>query len=308
MILETLLAVGVTVTLPMNAEVAGTEILLGEIAIVQGTDPELVRLIESIDVGYSPAPGYSRLLRADKLHQIVARRAPHVSVRFAGERTCRVRPLVREVPGAELLDAARTELDLAFSDEDATFVPVGEPLGVAVPAGLKSHEVRARLLPQAVTSGTVNVPVQVLVDGVVYRTVWTNWEVSAWQTVAVLAQPVRAGEAIHPAHLERKRVRLQNGTELTPLPAQFLSGAVAVRDLSVGETVTHLDIHRPTVISVGDSVFLRVRKGRITATVAGVAMQAGAVGDRIGVRTAGSDLDRRAVVLSRDLVRIDLGN
>ena len=57
-----LLLGGVTVTLPMEAHVRGTEIELGEIAQVVGADPEEVDRVAALELGYAPAT-LSRTIR-----------------------------------------------------------------------------------------------------------------------------------------------------------------------------------------------------------------------------------------------------
>ena len=63
----TLLLGSVTVVLPPDARVSGTELRLGSIARVEGDDPTEVASLKSMHLGYSPAPGYSRLFDANQL-------------------------------------------------------------------------------------------------------------------------------------------------------------------------------------------------------------------------------------------------
>jgi flagella basal body P-ring formation protein FlgA len=60
------------------------------------------------------------------------------------------------------------------------------------------------------------------------------------------------------------------------------------------------------VVKDGDTVFLDVRKGVVNARVGAVALQAGARGDRVRVALLGSQREMRGVVVSRELVQIDL--
>ena len=106
---------------------------------------------------------------------------------------------------------------------------------------------------------------------------------------------------------ERRRVLVQNGGQAKPLGAAFLAGAVAVRDLAPGEMVTASDVHRPIVVTLGETLFLRVRKGPIEARVSALALESGAIGDRIRLRTLDSGQELVAYIVSRDLCKIDLG-
>jgi flagella basal body P-ring formation protein FlgA len=84
-------------------------------------------------------------------------------------------------------------------------------------------------------------------------------------------------------------------------------GAVATRDLSADQMVTNLDVHRPLIVRRGDSLFLQVRKGGITTRVPAVAREDGAIGDRIVVTMTSNEHDMSGVVISRDMVELDLG-
>jgi flagella basal body P-ring formation protein FlgA len=295
----------VTITFPMEARVRGTEVELGEVAHVQCSDPALARLVGGFELGYAPAPGYSRVFRVERVRSALARKMPNVLARFAGQRACRVYPEVQEISGEEILAAARRELEAGMGDQEITFQPTGELEAVAVPAGATSHSVRARLENRPTSSGFVTVPVEILVDETRYRTIWTPWRVSVWHTRPVLAQDVRAGEILRPQMFERRRVEALAG-ESPALVSGLLVGSVALRDLPAGALVRRSDVQRPTVVALGDSVFLRVKKGAIEARVSAVALQAGAIGDRIRVQTGDSAQELVATIESRETCRIDL--
>src|SRR5262245_37005856 len=109
------LLAGVTVTLPVEAKVRGAEIELGELCLVAGLDGELVSKVRALELGYAPAPGFSRLLTAERIRAELAKAMPGVEVRVTGERACRVWPEIEEIAPAVLEDAARAELLRAFA-------------------------------------------------------------------------------------------------------------------------------------------------------------------------------------------------
>lgn len=274
----------ITVALRAEARIRGTEVELAEIAEVSGLDAESVRRAAAFELGSAPAPGYSRLFVAERVRAELLRRLDGVTVRLAGERACRVYPEVETVPVEEILGAARAELERALAGREATFTARAEIQRAEVPVGVEGHAVRSTLVVPPTASGTVSVPVDLLVDGVRYRTVWTNWDVDLWETRAVLAKPVRAGDPLRADLLARSRVPVLGEARGEPLSAEELAGALAVRDLAAGECVTRDDVLRPKLVNPGETVFLRVRKGAIEACSAAVALEPGAIGDRIRVR------------------------
>ena len=145
-------------------------------------------------------------------------------------------------------------------------------------------------------------------DGGVYRTVWTSWDVDVWRTMPVLAANVRAGEVLRADMFRRDRVRWRGGAGVKPLAESRLVGAIAARNLEEGALVTALDVHRPVVVQLGEGLFLTVRKGAIRAKVPAMALESGAVGDRIRIRTMDSSKELHATVLNHDMAYIDLGS
>jgi flagella basal body P-ring formation protein FlgA len=312
-LLLSLVLSGVTVRLPMEARAAGSEVELGEIATVTGDDGQLVARVSELDLGYAPSPGYSRLFRVSKIRELLARELPGVQVAFAGQEAVRVRPEVAHVAAADIETAARKELAGAFGSSDARLQLRSAIPEVDVPIGARPWELRTRIESGTSASGIVSVPVEILVDGVAYRTVWTSWMVEVWRTQPVLVRPVKAGERLASDMFELRPV-LWNEGDQQPLDVARLVGSVAARNLAPGETLAAIDVHRTYVVQAADGVFLRVRKGAIEARVPAVALEAGAVGDRIHVRTlrlGSSDpkdaQDLSATVLAHDLVEIDLG-
>ena len=308
LLLITMLLQGdVTITLPMEAHVRGTEVELGEIAKISGADASVVASLQALELGYAPAPGYSRLFAARKIREILSRKAPRVTVRFSGQPACRVYPEVTEIAGIEIATAAKLQLQRTLGLREATFELVGSLTPVEVPAGTTEHRIEARLGTRPTTSKTISVPVDIHVDGVRYRTIWTTWDVKIWETRPVLAHDVRAGQELRPQMFESRRVLLESVGGVKPLDQGSLLGAVALRDLKPGELVTGLDVSRPRVVELGESIFLRVKKGSIRARVSAVALQSGAVGDKIRVRTTASAQELIARIISRDVCLLDLG-
>jgi len=308
LLLITMLLQGdVTVTLPMEAHVRGTEVELGEIAEISGGDASVAASLRALGLGYAPAPGYSRLFAAKKIQEILSRKAPRVSVRFAGQPACRVFPETMEISGDEITTIARLQLQHTLGLQEATFELVGSLTAVEVPAGTVQHRIEARLGTRPTTSKTISVPVDIHVDGVRYRTIWTTWNVKIWETRPVLTRAVLAGQELRQEMFERRRVLLESTGGAKPLDHRSLAGAVALRDMKPGELVTGLDVNRPLVVGLGESIFLRVKKGSIQARVSAVALQSGAIGDKIRVQTANGAQELIARIITRDFCLLDLG-
>jgi hypothetical protein len=181
---------GVTVSVPSEGWVRGTEIELGELCTVAGPDAALVARARALRLGYAPAPGFSRVLTQDRIREELARALPGCAIRVTGERLCAARPEVEELLPARLDATARREIERAFAGIPATFTLLERLEPVRVPRGHGPGGLEAVVSPAAGGSGTYGVTIGILVDGQRYRSLWTSWRVDVWETrPAVGARP-----------------------------------------------------------------------------------------------------------------------
>ncbi|TDJ70828.1 MAG: flagellar basal body P-ring formation protein FlgA [Planctomycetota bacterium] len=304
--LALLFAGGLTVTLPSEVRVAGTELSLGDVATVTGDDAIAAERLRALGLGYTPAPGYTRLLRRDHLAAQIARALPGVEVHFAGEDRCRVAPEVEHIAGARIRAAAEAEIARMFAGREAEVRLEGKLRDEVLPMGESPAKLEPMLTEHELRPGTWSVPVRLVVDGAVYKTVWTTWAVELWETRIVLVRDVARGETLAPDLFTLKRVLVSANAGAISLPPAALDGAVLVRALAAGSPVSSRDVTRPKAIVRGDLVSLEIRRGLISARALAVAKQDGRIGDRIRVVLQATGREMFAVVLSSELVGLQM--
>lgn len=302
-----LLLDGASIVLSKDAIVSGNAIELGEIAVISGVEPGVIANLEAIDLGYAPSPGYTRLLFAEKIGQSVALAYPGLDFTITGSPTCKVEPLTRTVEGSQLVQVARDAVTTAARDARITASLLEAVADVKVPAGSQEPVIRAALNQSQVTSGVQSVTVRIEVDGRPQATRQVQFRVQVWQTVDVLKRAVRAGDVITPDMIEQREVIVPGHQQGGALTRSMLVGAAAARNLEPGRAVLEIDVHRPLAIEAQASILVEVRSGSIRARAAAVALQGGAIGERIRIRVVDSDHEMTAVIQSRSLVVVDLG-
>jgi flagella basal body P-ring formation protein FlgA len=305
--LTTLLLAGATITLPIRAEVHGTEFTLGQVAAIESTDATEVARLEAVKLGYAPSPGFSRLLQAARIEETVRRQAPDLEFRIAGQPACRVHPAIERVDPKDLVAFAEKELEKLALGQDASWVLSQVVPAIEVPAGAGKSTLRVRRGAQKFLGGPVSIPVQVEVDGEPYRTVYVTWDVSLFETVPVLVKDVPAGARLTPAMFARERRRVVASGLKKPLGQTQVVGSIAARDMRAGVPVAEIDVHRPIAVQIGRSVTLEVVRGPIQARTNGIALESGAVGDRIRVNLQPQNREMTGVIVGQDYVRLDLG-
>jgi flagella basal body P-ring formation protein FlgA len=305
--LTALLVGGLTVTLPDAVTVKGSEIELAEVAQLSG-DPALVTRARELSLGWAPAPGYQRTLHAAQVARRIRTALAGIDLTVAGSVTCKVEPEVQLVTSAQIEAAARGLLGERAGGRDLELLLLEQIEPVTIPVPEHGLEVVARLDRALLSSGPVQVPVELRVDGLPWRTVWTRWEAGLWADRLVLARDVQRGEVLTVHDLRRERVRLGAAQEAAAgkLEAVALDGAVALRDLTTGSVVSAGDVRRPVAVARGTEVTVELVKGPITASSLGTALESAAVGERIQVSLAGGTRTVQAQVIRRGLVRLVL--
>jgi flagella basal body P-ring formation protein FlgA len=307
MALATLLLSGLVVVLPPQVHVRGTELVLGAVAEVRGDDAALVERAKALELGWTPAPGYTRVLQNWQIEQKLATALAGTNVRFEGSAACRIAPETAHVAGSALAAKAQDELRSIFGTREIALVAQGQASDLEVPLGEKPAELRCAIERREQHAGSWSVPVQVWIDGTLYQTCWIGFAVELYDLVPVLAREVRRGEVLDGSALELRRTRISSDLGGEPLSCAALSGAVALHDLGAGSVLTARDVQRAMLVRNGDTVQLQVRKGAITARGSAIARADGTAGERIRVWTADKTRELTGTVIGRGLVEIDLG-
>jgi flagellar basal body P-ring formation protein FlgA len=307
MALASLLLSGLVVVLPSEAHVRGTELTLGAVAQIRGDDAALVERAKAIELGWTPSPGYTRLLQNWQIEQKIALSLAGTSVTFEGSKACRIAPETAHVAGSALSAKAIDELRALFGSREVTLVPQTPAPDLEIPLGNKPCELRCAIERRELHAGAWSVPVQVWVDDTLYQTSWVALSAELYDLVPVLAHDVRRGDVIDAAALELRRTRIASDLGGEPLSAQALSGSVALRDLGAGSVLTDREVQRAKLVRSGDTVQLQVRKGPITARGSAIAKADGAAGERIRIWNSDKTRELSGTVIGRGLVEIDLG-
>ena len=300
-----LLAGGVSVELPAEAEATGATIMLGEIATLTGDDPEALKVVSNIELGYMPAPGYSRTLHRWKLERAVTLLAPDIEVKWTGESACRVEPVVEMIRATDLFETAHKAVRGLFNGEEVTIKATGIISDISVPRGAVAAVLRADLTHNKQRPGTWSVPVRVLVDGTPYHTAWIGLNVELYQELPVLLEPAPKGTKLTTTMFAVRRVRVEE-TNSQPLALSLLSDAVAVRAMPAGHVVTERDVERPLAVNANAPVRIEIVIGHIRASIEGRALQSGRIGDLVTVRIGAMGKEIQATVTGRKQVTREL--
>lgn len=310
MLIGTLLLSSIAITLPAESTVSGVEISLGDIAAITGDNEADVARLERISLGYAPAPGYTRVFHQWKIAALVRQQIADAEVSIDGSETCRVKPLTTVVPSEEIAAAALGALEMLLENEDVEITATGELEDELVPKGNAGVQVRVKVGDAALSSsrsqGRWSVPVELVVDGMPYRTVWIPYQVQLFRVVSVLVRDIPRGEQIGPADIVEKRIAVSTDISTEPLTRIELSGSTAKRLLAKELPVHAHDVARVVAVQKGETVNLSIRKGKVFVSAQVVSLQDGYIGDVVAIRVLHSEKDLTAKVIGKGQLRIEL--
>lgn len=304
----TLLLSNVSVSIPAEVQVRGVEMRLGEIASVEGDDPAQVAAVRSVELGYAPSPGYERVLLGWQVQAAIRNAGVDARVELLGSDSCVVRPETATVPQAEIAAEARRALEELFEGQDAVISAGGAGSDLRIPAGLREHALTAVLPRNEARGGQWSVPVRVTVDGELYTTVWSTFQVELYRRLPVLTRDVAPGETLDAGMVALKRVPVEGHVSGRPLSGLEVAGSVAARGLAAGAVLTDRDVRRAVLVRRGEPAQLEVRKGAIVARANVIARQDGHRGDVVQVISAESGRELHARVIGKGLLSIVLGD
>jgi flagella basal body P-ring formation protein FlgA len=275
----------VRAALRSDAMVAGPQVLLGELAVLDGEAGDLAVLARA-PVADAPRIGVVKRLRVADLDVALRRAHRQADLAWTGAAEVKISVAARTVDGGELgreaLAALRSLPDAAGLKLELAATPPLE-----VPA--RAVSLRARPVAMAELAPHTPVWVDVLVDGQVYRSARVTVEVADERRVLVARTGMAAGEDAASSRFEAV-TRNVAGMRSAPLaPDALPAGARLARQLRAGEILGRESLLAPGGVFAGDRVRVVARDAQMVIEVEGTVIHGGRPGQAVEVRVAHSD-------------------
>lgn len=302
--------------LEAEAEVRGLNVRLGDIATVNGTDPQLAARAAALIIAASAGedatgPLFLTRARIREVLQEAPQPGPGVALRGAGSVRIK-RPLVT-LSASDVQTLALRRLHEILGPESAhtRVAPAGRSRELAAPAGRYStrFEVVAPGKAPESLAGLVRLEVRALVDGRALPGVPVVLEVHRRALVLAVEEELPSNRPVDPSKLGYRRVDLGHyGGSVFSDPSQ-VKGMVPKARLRAGEILRRQDLKSLPVVHRNDPVTVVYQAGALTIRLAGVAKRDGAPGERIPVKTGTGEREvtRYALVVDRKTVKIGPG-
>ena len=169
---------------------------------------------------------------------------------------------------------------------------------------LPAGRVTLQLAQTARLGGRGSVPVQILVNGQKYRTIFPRLEVRVFQTVLVSKMRIGRGTLASEREVGLARQALSPMTQSPLTGIDQVIGSEATRDIPPGAVLTAMMFRLPPLVKAGDQVSVILVSGGLTLITKGQARSGGAKGQLIKVVNLESKQEFVARVIGPNRVEI----
>jgi len=273
-----------------RAEVAGSQVQLGDVAEISGVPTEDAEQFARVPVCASPLPGASKTVEADYLIARARQQgvpidgmkvggAGRVSVTSLADNT-----LTPEYLAQQLEEYIRSEMPWSYDEAEILCHPAGRSL--KLPAG--EMHVAIRHQPAYTFVGEGVFPTAVYLDGRRVRSLFLKAHVEVYKPVMVASEHIARGSGLSGDRVAGQTVGLSTVRGGYFLERDALAALQARRDIVPGTVITAEMVERPVLVKRGDGVMLKYETAQIEVAVKMRARAAGRLGDMIAVENPSS--------------------
>lgn len=298
----------VQLTLRTEVTLDALSFSLGDVAVIQAEDPELLNVLGHIPLGQLLRAGDVVHLSRAGIQRAVQTNLPlqqQVQLQWAGASMVRVGSRRYLHTNAAMLDVAAQELVRALQGQDSVIQL--KPMTAVSTLSLPKGEVSYRVLIAAMSrpaAAHVTVPVEVRVGGALMQTLPVTFEVQHQRPVLVARTFLDKGRLLQCGDVDIQ-VREVASMALPPVIAQCDAKLRLRRSVVAGEVLTPAQLESLPLISKGDSVVLQVAAGNVRLQAQALALADGEFGQHIQVLPSHAQGVVRATVRGAGQVVLD---
>ena len=289
-----------------RVEIEGNEVLLGQIAVIEGSDPRWIQQLKDIVIGKAPLPGQAR--QYDQRYLEMRLKMHHVDLSAIALEVPQFVEVVRShiAVQEEEIKQIVSEFILRNISQDNKTVRIKEirvPQSVILPKGRIAYKVAAPRSLQLM--GKCSLAIDFSVDGHLQKKVWATAIVEVLGPVLVTRKPLGRYKPITEDDIELQTM------DLTDLPTDVLTdpGAVLGKRMrrAVGAQIPlRADlVELPPLVKRGDLVMILAETNGLKITALGQVKKKGRLGERIPVVNLDSKKILHARVIDSNTVKVD---
>ena len=295
-----------TIRVLNRVEVENEEILLGQIASIEGNDPQLKQQLGEIVIGKAPSPGKTRQYEQQYLQKRLAKHDINpAAVNFEIPTQILVTRSYVEIdkPKIEKIVADFIAQNIPQDDRILRIKEIHVPDQVILSKGRITYKVAAPRIRQLM--GNCSLAIDFSVNGNSEKRIWTTAKVEVWGPVVVTRKPLGRFKPISEDDIVIQTM------DLAELPPNVLNDPEAVlgkrtkRAIGAQVPLRADVIELPPLVKRGDLVRIIVKSRGLKISARGLAKKKGRFGERIPVMNVDSKKVLYARVIDSSTVEVD---
>lgn len=295
-----------TIRVPDQVEVENDEILLGQIASIEGSDTQLIQKLKQIIIGKAPSAGKTRQYEQRQLRKrLELHRIDLAAVNLEVPRRIRITRSYVEIDKHKIkkivADFIRQNIP-----QDNRMVRIKEihvPERVILPKGRIAYKVVAPRTRQLM--GNCALAVDFSVDGHSQKRIWATAQVEVWGPVVVTRKPLGRYKPITEDDIVLQTMDLANVPPNVLTDPEAVLGKRTKRAIGAQTPLRADVIELPPLVKRGDLVMIIVESKGLKATARGLVKKKGRLGERIPVVNVDSKKVLYGRVIDSNTVKVD---
>jgi flagella basal body P-ring formation protein FlgA len=295
----------ITVIVRSGTEVAGTTVILSDIASVKSNDKSLTEKLKHTEVCASPLPGKMRkLARAQVMTSLRKTGIDDKDISLLCPESLSITRSSMEITGQALFDAAK---DYAMSAHNLPGTVYIEPVRLLPTQQLPVGKIELKAQPiNSIRKGQNSIAVDIVLDGKTERRIYVPILVKTLTKVLIATKPISKNE-----ELTSDNTALED-RDITTMPYEAYTGELdngtqASMPIAQGAVIRKQWICEPVMVHSGDNVIVVVQSGGVRISDKGTAAEDGHAGQLIKIRFSDGKREIRATVIEPGVVQISTG-
>ncbi len=260
-----------------------TLVTIGNLGIIECTDPDLAFRIASLSAGECAPPGFSRFINADDLLQFrLQPRFANINFSIVGQNRIKVISDFRERRVEEFSTHIESYVEQNIGWKASEYILTIKNPRSSVKCFIGEPAVEISGMNDPFVKGNTNL-LLILRQGTRVHRIPVSCNIKVNATVLVASRQIDRGEELNENNCI---MRLMDITSFAYKPLQKIPSAgkrFVFRSISQGSIVHDKMLRSIPVVSRGDQVRITFSNSRIRVSVMGVARESGSTGERIWV-------------------------
>ena len=296
----------IVLTIPGVVEIDSADILLGQLADVEGADRDMTEQIKQIPIGRSPLAGQSRTISRDYLYLRLRQSGYNpdfITINAAEKIVLKRRAIHISAADIEMLVREYVVANPPYSGADMTITAVRIPGDVMLPQGDVQHDIQ--YLSQSGPSGTLPINIFFSVDGVPVKRLMATVNVMLMKDVPVTRYPIARYQPIQEDDLMMQKLDVTELPANTVFSFKEIEGQRARRTIGSQSILRKDQFEHPPAVKRGDRVIIVAESSGLRITALGEVKNPAKVGDRVRVVNLDSNKTLLARVIDSRTVQVD---